>query len=227
MREGYPLNNKDLLYKTKAPILEALLFSSDEPLKVPRIKEILDDLSDSDIREIVNELNSSYEATGRAFRINNISEGYQLLSLPDFNEYIQKLFVSRQQNKISAKALETLAIIAYKQPITRSDIEEIRGVNSDGVLRTLLTKKLITISGTAHSPGTPYLYKTTEKFLEYFGLTSIKDLPKLKELDEIVEADSEIQEKFGDHMLKEVSPEILGMQETYEEDDEKESSKEG
>jgi segregation and condensation protein B len=218
-------NNKDLLYKTRAPVLEALLFSSDEPLKVPRIKEILHDLSDSDIRQIVNQLNSAYEATGRTFRINNISEGYQLLSLPDFNEYIQKLFVNRHQSKLSAKALETLAIIAYKQPITRSDIEEIRGVNSDGVLRTLLTKKLITISGTAHSPGAPYLYKTTENFLEYFGLTNIKELPKLKELDEIVEADSEIQEKFGDHILKEVNPEILGMQEIHEKKDEKDETK--
>ena len=122
------------------------------------------------------------------------------------------------------KALETLAIIAYQQPVTRNDIEEIRGVNSDGVIKTLLTRKLITIAGTAKAPGVPYLYKTTDKFLEYFGLKNLKELPKLKELDEIVEADSEIEEKYGDHILKEVAPEVLGIHETDDEEEGREIS---
>jgi segregation and condensation protein B len=125
---------------------------------------------------------------------------------------------------LSSKALETLAIIAYKQPVTRTEIEEIRGVNADGVLRTLLSRNLITIAGTADVPGNPYLYKTTRQFLEYFGLKDIKDLPRLKELDEIVAADTEIKERFGEAFLKEISPELLGL-EAYEtiDDDEEDS----
>ena len=105
--------------------------------------------------------------------------------------------------------------------ITRTEIEEIRGVSADGVIRTLLSRNLITISGTADVPGNPYLYKTTRQFLEYFGLQDLKDLPRLKELDEIVAADSEIKERFGETFLKEIAPEILGMQ-NYDTDESEE-----
>lgn len=216
----------DLKKKSTIPIIEALLFSSDEPLKANKICEIVDGLKEKDVKEIIEIINRSYEDSGRAIRIHFIADGYQLFTLSEYSTYVEKLFKSRQQARLSLKALETLAIIAYKQPVTRNEIEEIRGVNVDGVLKTLLTRKLITVAGTANAPGTPYLYQTTKKFLEYFGLKNIKDLPKLKELDEIVEADSEIQEKFGNHIIKEVAPEILGLQENNEENEKQESSDE-
>jgi len=212
-------NDLDLKRKSTAPIIEALLFSSDEPLKANKICEIVEGLKAGDIRNIIELLNHDYEKTGRSFRIHLIADGYQLFTSNEYAAYVEKLFRNRQQTRLSLKALETLAIIAYKQPTTRTEIEEIRGVNVDGVLKTLLTRKLITVAGTAHAPGTPYLYQTTAKFLEYFGLRNIKDLPKLKELDEIVEADSEIREKFGDHVLKEVAPEVLGIQQSNDEEE--------
>lgn len=218
------ISNLDLKIKSTAPIIEALLFSSDEPLKAKKICEITDGLKTSDVKNIIEMLNSNYEKTGRAFRIHFIADGYQLFTLNEYAAYVEKLFRNRQQSRLSLKALETLAIIAYKQPVTRTEIEEIRGVNVDGVLKTLLTRKLITVAGTAQAPGAPYLYQTTVKFLEYFGLKNIKDLPKLKEFDEIVEADSEIQEKFGEHVLKEVAPEILGIQQNNDEEEASEIS---
>jgi len=221
-------SNKDMNLKTRsaAPVIEALLFSSDEPLKAPKICEIIEGMKEKDVRNIIEELNQSYEETGRSFRVHLIADGYQLFTLTEYSSYVEKLFRNRQQSRLSLKALETLAIIAYKQPVTRPEIEEIRGVNVDGVLKTLLTRKLITVAGTAQAPGTPYLYQTTKKFLEYFGLKNIKDLPKLKELDEIVEADSEIQEKFGDHIFREVAPEVLGIQENTTEEEIQESDEE-
>ena len=216
----------NLKKRSAAPAIEALLFSSDEPLKAARICEIIDGLKEKDVRNIIEELNQSYEETGRSFRIHFIADGYQLFTLTEYANYVEQLFRNRQQSRLSLKALETLAIIAYKQPVTRPEIEEVRGVNVDGVLKTLLTRKLITVAGTAQAPGTPYLYQTTKKFLEYFGLKNIKDLPKLKELDEIVEADSEIQEKFGDHIFREVAPEVLGIQENATEEEVQESDEE-
>jgi segregation and condensation protein B len=216
-------NELGLKKKSAISIVEALLFSSDEPLKAVKISEIIDGLKEKDVRNIVELLNQNYEETGRSFRIHFIADGYELFTLSQYSTYVEKLFKNRQQARLSLKALETLAIIAYKQPVTRTEIEEIRGVNVDGVLKTLLTRKLITVSGTANAPGTPYLYQTTKKFLEYFGLKNIKDLPKLKEFDEIVEADSEIQERYGDHIIKEVAPEILGMDEGIDEKEEFES----
>jgi len=197
----------------QAMVVEALLFSSEGPLTAAKMREIVPDLTDGKIREIVNQLNEAYETSGRAFRIQEVAGGYQMFTLPEFAPYIEQLFQSRQKSKLSQKALETLAIIAYKQPITRQEIEDIRGVNSDGIIRTLLARGLITIAGRAEAPGSPFLYKTTKTFLEYFGLKSLKDLPKLKEIDELIAADEEIQERFGDHLLKEIHPEVLGMKE--------------
>ncbi|MCK6619164.1 MAG: SMC-Scp complex subunit ScpB [Calditrichia bacterium] len=194
-------------------IFEALLFSSDEPLTATRVREVVPELKGFEVRKLVEELNEIYRQGGRPYRIDTIAEGFQLFTLPEYAPYVERLHAKRQQARLSARALETLAIVAYKQPVTRHDIEEIRGVSVDGVLKTLLSRNLITIAGTADAPGNPFIYKTTRQFLEYFGLKSLKELPKLKELDEIVEADSEAREKFGDAFLKEIAPEILGMKE--------------
>lgn len=194
-------------------ILEALLLSSDEPLTPGKVREIIPEFKEVNVKKIVDELNELYQQSGRAFRIEAIADGYQLFTLPDYALYLERLHARRLQSRLSTKALETLSIVAYKQPITRHDIEDIRGVNVDGVIKTLLSRNLITISGTANTPGNPFLYKTTRQFLEYFGLKNLKELPRLKELDEIVEADTEMKEKFGEEFLKEIAPEILGMKE--------------
>ena len=207
-----------------AAILEALLFSCEEPLSAAKLRDVAPELQEIDIKKTVKKLNKSYQKNGRAFHIEIIAGGYQLYTLPNFADYVEKLHAKRMQNRLSAKALETLAIVAYKQPITRLEIEEIRGVNVDGVMKTLLSRNLVTISGTASTPGNPFLYKTTKQFLEYFGLKNIKDLPRLKELDEIVEADSEIKEKFGEEFLKEIAPEILGIKESDKTDEQQEGS---
>lgn len=206
-------------------ILEVLLFASDEPLSANKIREIAPEFKGVEIKRIAEGLNRVYEETGRSFRIEMVAGGYQLFSQPEFAPYVEQLYRKRQQSKLSSKALETLAIVAYKQPVTRHEIEEIRGVNVDGVIKTLLSRNLITIAGTANAPGNPYVYKTTDTFLEYFGLKDIRELPKLKELDEIVEADDELKEKLDTTTLKELAPEILGLEENgkQEEPDKPES----
>jgi segregation and condensation protein B len=222
--EDRPLNSGIEDYSVLA-ILEALLLSSDEPLSPGKIREIIPEFRDVNVRKLVDELNRAYQETGRAFRIEAISDGYQIFTLPEYAPFLEKLHARRQQSRLSSKALETLAIVAYKQPVTRHEIEEVRGVNVDGVIKTLLTRDLITIAGTANSPGNPFIYKTTRQFLEYFGLKNLKDLPKLKELDEIVEADAEIKERFGEEFLKEIVPEILGMMENGKSEENEESEK--
>lgn len=192
-------------------ILEVLLFASDEPLSPKKIRDIAPEFKGVELQRIVDALNASYRESGRTFRIQMVAGGYQLFSQPEYAEYVERLYSKRQQNRLTTKALETLAIIAYKQPVTRHEIEEIRGVNVDGVIKTLLARNLITIAGMATTPGNPYLYKTTETFLQYFGLKDIQELPKLKELDEIVEADAELKEKIDAETLEELAPEILGL----------------
>ena len=198
-------------FEDRLPVLEALLFSADAPLPPRKLGEILDGVTEKTLRQMVEQLNQTYEQTGRSFRIKFVAGGYRMYTLPDFAPFIEKLYQSRQSTRLSQKALETLAIIAYRQPITRPEIEQIRGVNVDSVMKTLLNRKLITIAGTADAPGTPYLYKTTEKFLEYFGLKSLKDLPRLKEIDEILQSDEEglLPEGF---IIEDMDPAILGLE---------------
>lgn len=202
----------EITEKSAIEIVEVLLFSTEEPLNTAKMREVAPQLQNFDLRKMIESLNQRYRENGRTFEIQQVAGGYQMFTLPAYADIVERLYFKRQQNRLSVKALETLAIIAYKQPVTRLQIEEIRGVNVDGVIRTLLTRDLVTISGSADTPGNPFLYKTTKKFLEYFGLNSMKELPRLKELDEIVAADTEITEKFGEEFLKEIAPEILGMQ---------------
>ncbi len=193
------------------PILEAVLFSSDSPITAAKLAEICGDFSEAEVKKSISELNEEYHHSGRAFEIKSIAGGFQMFTRPEYAPYVEKLFVQRQKNRLSQKALETLAIIAYKQPVTRVEVEAIRGVNADGIIRTLLARNLIAICGRANAPGSPFLYKTTRKFLEYFGLQSLKDLPKLKEIDEIIDENPEIQEKYGEYILKQMVPENLGI----------------
>ena len=162
-------------------VVEAVLFASDEPLAVERLANIVG-TSVKQIRRNVKNLNDKYEANNNAFRIEQIAGGYQMLTLSPYNRWLQKLLRARSESKLSPAALETLAIIAYKQPVIRTDIEAIRGVAVGEIVRGLMYKGLVKIVGRAEVLGRPMLYGTTKKFLEVFGLNSLKDLPKIEEL---------------------------------------------
>jgi segregation and condensation protein B len=164
-------------------ITEALLFVSDKPVSIEALKDIMKDVEPTDIRAMIEELNSEYSTSGRSFRISEIAGGFQMLTDPVYSKWISALY-KRGPDRLTGPGLETLAIIAYKQPLTRSDIEAIRGVNVDGVLRTLEERNLIRTRGRVDGPGRPILYGTTNEFLQHFGLKSLEELPKLKEFSE-------------------------------------------
>jgi len=166
---------------TVESVVEAVLFAADEPLADSRIAAIIE-TSTKQIRETVQNLNAKYEANKSAFRIEQIAGGYQMLTLNLYNPWLRKMLRTRSDNKLSPAALETLAIIAYKQPVIRADIEAVRGVAVGEVIRSLMYKGLVKIVGRAEILGRPMLYGTTKKFLEVFGLNSLKDLPKVEEL---------------------------------------------
>ncbi len=170
-------------------VIEALLFASDAPLTPEKIREVVGDVEEAEIREAIESLRTDYRAGARAFDIFELVGGYQVLSRPEFASWVERLFVERRKARLSRQALETLAIIAYKQPIVKAEIEMIRGVSSDGVIRTLLERDLITITGRAEGVGRPLLYGTTREFLNYFGLNDLSDLPKIEELRELLRAE--------------------------------------
>jgi len=160
------------------PTLESLLFSTHHPLTAARLAEILDLDSTKPVRHAIKSLNDQYASTGRAFRVEQVAGGYQLLTLPQFGHHLQKLHQREADAKLTKAALETLAIIAYKQPILRADVEAIRGVACGETIRSLMEKHLVKIAGRAEIPGRPILYGTTKRFLEIFGLNNLKDLPQ-------------------------------------------------
>jgi segregation and condensation protein B len=166
---------------TVETVVEAVLFASDESLTDNRLAKIVE-TSIKQVRQSIKNLNEKYQANNNAFRIEQIAGGYQMLTLSTYNHWLKKLLRARSDNKLSPAALETLAIIAYKQPVIRADIEAIRGVAGGEVIRTLCYKGLVKIVGRAEILGRPMLYGTTKKFLEVFGLNTLKDLPKIEEL---------------------------------------------
>lgn len=194
-----------------ADILEALIFASDSPLSMNKIKEILGEIGTREIRSAVDTLNERYESCHSALAIIEVAGGFQMVTRPEFADYVAQLYKSRQSHRLTQKALETLAIIAYKQPITKLEIEHIRGVNVDSVIRTLIERNLITVVGREKAPGNPLLYGTTKDFLEYFGLNSLKDLPKLKEIDELLKGDDKFLESLDQVALEQLAPEELGI----------------
>jgi len=167
---------------TVESVTEAVLFASDEPLSADRLAGIVGAGTVKDIRKCIENLNEKYEGGDFAFRIEQIAGGYQMMTLGRYNHWLKKLLRARTDTKLSQAALETLAIIAYKQPVMRADIEAIRGVAAGEVIRGLMYKGLVKIVGRAEVLGRPMLYGTTKQFLEVFGLNTIKDLPKVEEL---------------------------------------------
>lgn len=173
------------------PIVEAILFSSDAPVPVEKIRSIIDNAGTQQIEESIQLLNGEYGVGGRSFHIVEVAGGYQFATYPQYAAWIKKLFRGKRLPRLSPASLETVAIIAFKGPIIRAEIEAIRGVNTEGVLKTLLERNLITVMGRQHSPGRPLLYGVTQDFLIYFGINSISDLPQPKELEELLSQEEE------------------------------------
>lgn len=188
--------------KTYTSIIEALIFSSDEPIseiEIIRAIKGIDgeeiEITSADVHSAVEELNKRYDEHGNSFNIKKIANGFIFATTEINAKYVGFLSSEKSKRRLSQAALETLAIIAYKQPITKPELEQIRGVNSDYILNTLLEKNLITIIGRAETIGRPLLYGTTTEFLKYFGLYNLSDLPKPREIEEIMKDEDFIEQK--------------------------------
>jgi len=191
MSEEFPLHR----------VLEAILFASQKPVSVKELSGICKGAADGakenplvtcyaklkqdDIVEAIHRLEEEYRETSRAFEVRESAAGWQLVTRADFSPWLRQLFPENRSAKLSAPALETLAIVAYRQPITRADIEAVRGVAVDGVMQTLLDRGLVRIAGRSEVPGRPLLYETTQYFMEHFGLKDLDDLPNAGELRRI------------------------------------------
>lgn len=183
-------------------IIEALIFSSDDSLSsadiITAVKGIDGEdveINAVDIDNAVDELNAKYTEDDNSFRIVKIANGFLFATTEDYSKYVGYLSSEKTKRRLSQAALETLSIIAYKQPLTKPELESIRGVNSDHVVSSLLEKNLITIKGRSESIGRPLLYVTTDEFLKYFGLNNLSDLPKPREFEEIMNDDDFIEQK--------------------------------
>ncbi len=161
-------------------VVEALLFASDTPVEADRIAEVLDLESPAAAREIVEALRARLEAEGRPLQVMEVGGGFRLVTRPDVAPWLVKLARSRTRSRLSRPALETLAIIGYRQPVSRPEVDAVRGVNSEAVLDNLLERRMIRIAGRKESPGRPFLYETTREFLVAFGLRDLGDLPKVE-----------------------------------------------
>jgi segregation and condensation protein B len=165
--------------------IHALLFASDRPLSADRIAEALGDIDRDVVRTLVEEVRAHVAALDVPYVLREIAGGYQLTTKPHFGPYIRRLFQIKKSNRLSKSVLETLAIIAYKQPVTRPDVEAIRGVSVSHAFEILQERKLIKVAGVAELPGRPKLYRTTDEFLMHFGLESLKELPSIEEIREM------------------------------------------
>ncbi len=187
-------------------MIEAMIFASDEPLSIKTLKDVFEaseidgqriEIESEEIKHIIDELNIEYSSEQRSYSIIEIAGGYQYATLPKFSSWVGKIFKERARRRLSQSAMESLAIIAYKQPATKPDLEFIRGVNCDYVLKTLLERNLVAIIGRASTPGRPLLYGTTQDFLRHFGLSSLSDLPKPREIEELLgETELEVDKRL-------------------------------
>ncbi|HZY10281.1 MAG TPA: SMC-Scp complex subunit ScpB [Bacteroidota bacterium] len=192
-------------------ITEALIFASDEPITAHQIIEILGStdnhtprirIKEEEVLQIIRELNAQYVRESRSFRIIQVAGGYQFATMPTFAEWLGRLVKEKAKRKLSQVTLETLSVIAYKQPVTKPEMEAIRGVSADYSIQKLLERGLITIVGRAASPGRPLLYGTTQDFLKHFGLNDLSELPKPREIEEIMadqglEMERELLKRMG------------------------------
>lgn len=180
-----PAMNRDAMEDHIRGAIEALLFVNERPITLEQFRRVLKTVGVPEIKSAIDALRRGHEDRLSGIQVVEIAGGYQMLTNKTYAAYIRDFYKTRHKEKLSKPALETLAIMAYKQPVTRSDVEVIRGVNSDGVVNHLLGKELIKIVGRKDIPGKPYLYGTTRQFLEYFGLKSLDGLPKLEEFPQL------------------------------------------
>jgi segregation and condensation protein B len=170
------------------PIIEAMIFAAPEPVTVKTLVKLLDGESKDAIVEAIDALKHDYDRPG-GLQIVEVAGGYQIVTRPELHEWVRRLFHERTTQKLSVAALETLAVIAYKQPVTGPEIAEIRGVNAVGVLSTLMERQLVKIVGRKQVVGRPFLYGTTREFLDRFGLNDLSDLPKVEDMSELLGLD--------------------------------------
>ena len=194
---------------------EALIFASEKPLSLPEITDLINQafgfleetFSQDQIHGLVQEISSKYDAPGFAFGITETGGGWQFLTKPDFHKTIAQLHGEKIVKRLSVAAIETLAIIAYRQPVTKGEIENIRGVNSDYSIQKLLEKELTVISGRSEDlPGKPLLYSTSRTFMDYFGINEVSDLPKIKE---VLSEQSTMPTKLNEEAPPDDSEELL------------------
>lgn len=176
-----PKMDRDAMDDHIKGVIEAILFVHEKPVTLEQLRKVLKTVKPAEIKNAISQLQGHADSYDSGINIVEIAGGYQLLTNKKYASYIRDFYKTRHKEKLSKPSLETMAIIAYKQPVTRADIEVIRGVNCDGVVAHLLNKELIKIVGRKDVPGKPYLYGTTKQFMEYFGLRSLDDLPKLEE----------------------------------------------
>ena len=189
-------------------IIESLLFVAEDPLTMDSIKKVLDSTDSNAIRNVLHELSSEYEARKGGFFLREVAGGYQIRTRPEYSQWIRRL-LKPNALRLSNAALETLAIVAYKQPVIRSDIEHLRGVDCGGILRMLLERKLIRVVGRKEIPGRPMIYTTTKKFLELFELKDLRDLPSPKEIEELGDSSSETLAHAASEIIEQTTDEDL------------------
>jgi segregation and condensation protein B len=180
-------------------VLEALLFASDVPLEPERIREVLDLEHAKAARELASELMARYEAEPRGLSIVEVGGGFRMVTRPELAPWLVRLARARSRVRLSRPALESLAIIAYKQPVSKPELDAVRGVNSDAVIENLLERRLIRIAGRKEAPGRPFLYETTREFMVAFGLRDLNDLPKIE----------------GELVIPDLAPESLAAAESH------------
>lgn len=186
--EDQEQNLDEMPEDNKKSILEAILFAASEPITVKQFQHAIPKLNVREIRKALSELQEDYQQTNRSFRLIEIANGYQICTLPEYSEWIRKFYIQQVRVTLSPSALETLAIVAYKQPVTRNDVSTIRGVNSDSVISALVEKGLVRVSGRKEGAGRSLLFSTTDTFLQQFGLKDPSELPSLEEIEQLLSA---------------------------------------
>jgi segregation and condensation protein B len=173
-------------------LVEALIFVSQEPVTMERLRAVLEGVPEADIQAAVDQLAAEYGADGKGIQVIRIGGGWLFATKPDHDREVRKLLQIERKNRLSSAGLETLAAIAYRQPVTQSEVSAIRGVDSTGALKTLLEKNLIKIVGRKKAPGNPLIYRTSDEFLLYLGLNSLDELPSEAEIAKILEEEKAV-----------------------------------
>lgn len=178
-----PDTNIDVTLKS---IIEAILFAASDPISLKQFQHAIPNVNLRVIRKTLAQLTDDYQQMDRSFHLIEIANGYQICTKPEYSEWIRKFYIQQVRVTLSPSALETLAIVAYKQPVTRSDVATIRGVNSDSVINALVEKNLVCVSGRKEGAGRSLLFSTTDTFLQQFGLKDHTELPSLEEIDQLL-----------------------------------------